>query len=397
MSFLAPTRLASLFGAALLTTGAATGVTSAAEAPPDLDGPAAGTWLIDQLSDDVVMNEEFGFADLGLTLDVLAALDELGDFDQDVERMVGTLEGQLEGYIGFEDDVFAGATAKAAVVWSQVGEDPRDVAGTDLVAAVESTVVTEGEATGRIVDQMASGDDFANVIGQVHAAQALSEADADLAGDALDYLLAQQCSDGFFRLYFAPIDGPQACDEDPQAEANPDATAQAVLALRAIGGAEAEHAADRATAWLVEAQDADGSFDGGSELPEANANSTGLAARALAASGEGQAAREARDWLGAVQLRFAGDDDGAVASNPADFAEASEGEIPAEARDTWVRATADAARAFVGSDEAAPGTTADADEESGSNAVWWIGGGLAALLGLVGVIVALRSKSSRGR
>lgn len=382
-------RAATLSAAGLLLGAAGTGTASAAT-DDDFDGEAAGAWLAEQLDDGVVYNAEFDFDDIGLTLDVLVALNGLGGFDDDVTQIVDAVEGGLDGYIGFGDDVFAGPVAKAAVVWRSVGEDPRDAGGIDLVEILESTVTQDdSDADGRIADQTESGEDYANVIGQAHAAQALHEAESPLTGDALDHLLFQQCADGFFRLYFDAGDAGQSCDDADEAEPNPDATAQAVLALRAVGTDTAREAADRATAWLVEVQGADGSFDGGAELPEANANSTGLAARALAASDESDAAADATAWLASVQVSGDGEDAGAVALNDVDFAAASDGSVPEEARDTWIRATADAALAQSSTES--EGATDGAD---GSVSPWLIGAITVVIVGgLVLVVVWWRART----
>lgn len=373
----ASTRMCALLAVGLLALGLSSGMATAqaSDDSADLDGQAAGQWLVDQLQDGVVVNEEFGSADIGLTLDVVTVLNELGEFDSDVEETTTAVEEQLSTYIGFEDDVYAGSVAKSAVVLRAAGADPADVADTDLVALLESTVLDEDDVVGRIQDRSDEGEDFANTIGQAHAAQALYEADSELTGDVLEFLLDQQCSDGYFRLDFAPPDDPQSCDDDEDAEPNPDVTAQALIALQAIDTTQTAQAADRATTWLIEVQQEDGSFGGGAELPDPNANSTGLASRALAGAGEDDAARSAASWLGSIQLAD-GEDAGAIAGTQDEFSGA-DGDVAAEARDIWIRATAEGARAGADPEEIDAAT----DDGSGSSFWWFAGAGLAIAIG----------------
>ena len=102
-------------------------------------------------------------------------------------------------------DVYAGATAKAPCSPSTQDKNPRAFGGVDLVSQLEGRVATAAPITGRIQDaydpSSEFGGDFANVIGQAYAAQALSSAvSSPRASSVVAFLLQQQCDDGYFRL-----------------------------------------------------------------------------------------------------------------------------------------------------------------------------------------------------
>ena len=127
------------------------------------------------------------------------------------------------------------------------------------------------------------GGDFANVIGQAYAAQALSDAkQRRRPRRSTAFLLQQQCSDGYFRSVFTAdkTRADQSCQGARQGRARrqtPTPPRIAVLALQDVKGAKAKAAVKKAVAWLVDAQRRDGSFGGGKSTKDANANSTGLA------------------------------------------------------------------------------------------------------------------------
>ena len=214
-------------------------------------------------------------------------------------------------YVGDGDQgIYAGATAKAAVLAEAQGKNPRAFGGVDLVAQLEGRVATAAPIAGRIQDAYDPtsefGGDFANVIGQAYAAQALSDAKSAAAAPVARFLLEQQCSDGFFRLSFTgdKAAADQSCDGAAKAERTPDtdATAIAVLALQHVKGAKAKGAVKKAVAWLVDVQGADGSFGGGKSTKDANANSTGLAGWALGATGATEPAARAAAWVRNLQV-----------------------------------------------------------------------------------------------
>lgn len=333
--------------------------TPASPSTPATPQPAveAAGWLTGQLEGGLVHNDEFDLDDIGLTLDVALALDEADapGAEATVEEIATAVDvpAVLGGYVGApRTGLFAGATAKAVLLAEAADRDPRDLAGTDLVAQLESTVSTASASSGRVADTGA--EDYTTVIGQAYAVWALDEVDSGSADEAASYLLTQQCADGWFR---APMPSPdtadQACDADPASAADVDTTALAVLALadRAEDDAEAGAAVDLAVQWLVDSQEDDGSFlgetIGGATEGLANANSTGLASWALGELGETDAAADAAGWLVEHQVPAdatgpLADQAGAVAYDDAALAAGEQDGIEPETLDQWRRSTAQA-------------------------------------------------------
>ena len=191
---------------------------------------------------------------------------------------------------------------------------------------------------GRFSDIGASN--FANGIGQALAILALDRTPGGAPTAAIDYLLDQQCSDGSFRLYqfgytldFGPpvvtVDT-HTC-EDP-ADGDPDATAFALMALRAVPSTpEVAGAIDGAVDHLLGQQDPSGGFLGTGAV---NSNTTGLAASALRAVGEEQAADAGAAFLADLQVTACADL-GSIAYDQTAF----DAGIAAD-RGQWTRATA---------------------------------------------------------
>jgi len=278
---------------------------------------AAVTWLGSQLADNGLMhNTAYQSDDPSTTADAgisLLALEGAEDAEPVVEHITEGLEAGAAAYVapGFGTTLSAGSVAKLAVFAQEAGADPTAFGDQDLVELLSTATLDSGPAAGRIQDQLDPKDtkaaDWSNTIGQAYAVTALTEAGSDEAGAATDFLLAQQCEEGWFRVTFAadPSAPQQSCDDDPKAAADLDATAFALRALVGLDGDEAADAADRAAAWLLEQQGDDGSFLGGSPAPVANANSTGLAGWALAewgGDGGADAAEAAAGWVAAHQL-----------------------------------------------------------------------------------------------
>lgn len=294
-------RASAVLCAGLLTATTVAGTTSAAT--PERD---AAAWLADQPTKGLVYNKQYKFDDYSLSADIARALTTIGAKPRTVKQIRTALAKNVEswtaGYAG-STDVYAGQVAKAIVLAQETGAKPRSFGGVDLVTRLEGRVATTGATAGRISDK-SDYDDYANVIGQALAAQALTNAKSPLADEATAFLLDQQCAKGYFRLYFAdPTAADQSCDGGDRT-ADPDATAMAVLSLQAI---EKPTRAVRASIkdavrWLKARQLANGSFGGGVSTKAANANSTGLAATALGQAGVCGAAAEAAGWLQKLQV-----------------------------------------------------------------------------------------------
>lgn len=337
------------------------GAAPAAQAAPNSYAYSAARWLDDQLTDGVVHNEQYDFDDLGLTIDVFLALHDLDTRAATQQRIVEALASKVDEYTTggsfAPDDRYAGATGKLASAVQEAGQDATSFGGVNLVQRAEERVVTEGTSAGRASDLSEYGD-YSNTIGQAWVVRALSTASSSRAASTVEYLLKQQCANGGFRVSMAD----EQCGT-PGAEQGPtvDATAFALQALgvareHGISGLDDDVA--EATDWLLRTQAADGSFsDGGT----ANTNSTGLAAATLRAVGQVGRAGAAASWIVSKQVTDAkaedtalGNEIGAIAYDDAALQTGLEKGIPVEARDQWIRATAQAA---VGVDAQLPPAT----------------------------------------
>jgi hypothetical protein len=270
----------------------------------------AATWISGQLENGVLHDPQYDFDDYGTSADVALALDAVGGHDDTVASIASAVRKHQHEYVspGYGTLTSAGAVAKAIVLDQTTDTDPGD-----LVRTLEGLVTPSGRVADRLDPKDKKAADYANTIVQALTVQALDGAHSDRAEAAAAYLLKQQCSAGFFRLYF-PTDGAgtQGCDADPKATPDPDTTAYAVLALSQVSDLPGTAAAEaKAVSWLKGAQAADGSFKA-SQPPVPNSNSTGLGGWALGTAGETDAAGKAATWVAAHQVRC-GRDAGAVA------------------------------------------------------------------------------------
>ncbi|MGL5818211.1 MAG: prenyltransferase/squalene oxidase repeat-containing protein [Phycicoccus sp.] len=270
------------------------------------DGPAtttdpaqrAGHYLVQQLrATGYTFSSEFEgveYPDFGLVADAVLALDAAGTGQDAAAQATATLAGRLGEYIGFDtdgdpttpDDLYAGSVAKVLNVAAAQGAPPRDFGGVDLIATLEGLE----RPTGRFSDTGA--EDYSNTFTQSLAVMGLSRAGGTVSGDALRYLLDQQCPNGGFQLVMT--DG--GCTADAQAD--PDSTAMAVQALLTVGQAAA---AGDGLDFIVSRQRDDGGVGGSGPTASVNANSTGLAGQALVAGGRTAQARLATSYLTALQ------------------------------------------------------------------------------------------------
>lgn len=332
---------------------------------------SSGAWLADELDGGLIPGQ-FGSPDYGLSIDALISLDLLGVESDAVDDIIGALAKDPQAYISGEafgdaDSTYAGATAKLAVGAATAGRTPESFGGVDLVERLRSTVKTDGAEAGRGIDVSTFGD-YSNTLGQTFVVRALVEAGDDLAVDAVDYLLKQQCDTGAFRINLfaeAKPDDPETDYDDSVAATDRecgdpttpgddtisyDATALAVSTLveasdAGLDGLDGAIAAGADA--LAAAQGSDGSLkdDGAS-----NTNTTGLAAVALADAGDLAAARDAALFV--ESLRVPDDSTGALAQEKGAIAfdRAAYGAAEANgiaARDQWRRATAQAAGALA--------------------------------------------------
>jgi len=354
---------------AALAVGCSVALTTAIGAPANSDqtvqaaqtvqtakdrAPArAGTaWLSGELKRGLLKNKEFDFVDYGLSIDAALAFAELAE-SRKTKRIAKAVAADVTSYTtGADfgtDDVYAGATAKAATLAVVAGKNPTSFGGVDLIAQLETLV----DPSGRIGDRSEFGD-FSNVVGQSYAAWALSEASSVRAGSAVDYLLAQQCAKGYFRLNFTAdaTAADQTCKGAPAAQRSPDtdATAIAAMALHEVGsGQKVRTAIKRSAAWLADAQRKNGGFGGGTTTSKPNTNSTGLAGWVLGGLGFKEPAAKAAAFVrkhqavavGRCKTRLSGEA-GAIGYDARAVRAGESDGITKTTSDQWRRASAQA-------------------------------------------------------
>jgi hypothetical protein len=332
-------------------------------ARPTARADAAADWLAGELQGGLMITEfrdQDGnlIPDFGLTLDVDLAMRDLRVRPGTRQRILDAIEPRTGEYVGTGPNRSAGGLGKLLTAVLRERIDPATYAGGTLVRQLERRVHTADDSNrGRAVDAFdptsTFGQDFSNTIGQSFVVRALSLAGSDLAGVTARYLLRQQCARGFFAGALGSADTVCATGGGSGTGPSVDATALAVHALivadrrDVVRHRRVHRALVAAEAWLVRKQRAGGAF---SADGVANANSTGLAAAALAALGRDRRADRAAEWLRARQVTRAlaqdgalGGERGAVAFDRAAFRAAVDNGIGRGARDQVRRPTAQAA------------------------------------------------------
>lgn len=317
--------------ASLGAVGLALAPAASAAAPDD-----SVHYLADRLADggDRLVTDAGGqsYDDLGLTIDAVLAMTAVGSGRDASAAATDYVVANAGTYIGSGDEVYSAATAKLLTFASARGLDPRDVGGVDLVAQLQSLE----EDNGQFADQSEYGD-YSNTLGQSFALIGLERAGVNPSTASVDFLLAQQCDDGGFRLTF---DKPDETDDDA-CVSDPDATSTAVQALDFVGGHDAvvQDAAD----YLLSQQGTDGGVKGGATTEGVNANSAGLAAVAFRLAGRDDARAQALQYV--ESLTFGCETPalaGGIAYNQADFDAATAQGADAQPDGTITRTTAQA-------------------------------------------------------
>ncbi|MCA1984101.1 hypothetical protein [Nocardioides nematodiphilus] len=181
--------------------------------------------------------------------------------------------------------------------------------GPDYTPTTTVTPTTSAPAAkGRLLDQTFS--EWTGTDAQSWAVEALGATGSASLGDALGYLLHQQCADGGFRSKFDAVDAATqdcvgATGSTEQTASSPDATASAVIALSTLAtpSTAVTTAIGKAATWLSTHQKADGSYSEPSSYGDyTSTNSAGLAARALLVSGHASAAAPTVALLRSLQI-----------------------------------------------------------------------------------------------
>jgi Prenyltransferase and squalene oxidase repeat len=287
-----------------------------AAATPAAAAQSAFQWMEAELNDNAGMLPfpPFGglppAVDWGMTIDTILALN-LGGRGADAPATTATTElaAHVNDYItgdAFGDlgSHYAGPIGKTMVAAELQGADVNSFGGVNLEALSRGVMKTSGLQTGRFSDVSMFGD-FGNGFGQALNTIGLARTPDGVPSDAADFLLAQQCPAGGFRLDYGddtvdPVT--RGCESD--AEADTDATAFAIQAVLALDpNPTTATAVAHAASWLIDQQDpATGGFGGTGPTASVNANTSGLAAQALNAAGFVDAAARARTYVATLQL-----------------------------------------------------------------------------------------------
>ena len=288
------------------------------------------------------------YPDHGVTADAVLALDAAGTGQAEAAKATAWLADDVVGYVGFGDptEIGAGSVAKLLNVAIAQGVDPTAFGGYDLLG----TLTGLEQPSGRFSDVSKYGD-YSNTFGQSFALIGLHRAGSTVSTNARDYLLAQQCANGGFKLYMDDA----GCTTD--ADADPDATAMAVQALIAVGGESA--AVGDGLDYLTGMQGTSGGVGGGGPTSGVNANSTGLAGQAFLAGGRTAQARAAVGYLTTLQYGcgLPAAVRGGIAYDPAAFSATTKAGSKATPADQDRRSTSQAILALAG----APLATVTAD------------------------------------
>lgn len=351
--------------AMVMATSALVAVSVGAIRPASVDAAApaptppaqlALDWIADELAVNGGSLPGFtpGSSDWGLTADAVLALVAAGRAD-DAATAAATdaLAANAAAYTTWAPTMpevrVAGATAKVVLTLRSMSR-PAVADGADLEAELRSLMVTSGAQRGRFSDRVPDPTwDASNAFGQALGVLALAMTPNGAPAAATEFLVAQQCPSGGFRLTYS---GTPGCESD--AAADSDATAFSLQALMAAPGNEETDVVIRAgLQWLADRQLADGSFGGSGPTAGPNANSTGVIGQTLRTAGQVDPADRAARWIveqnqltDAAVGTPAAPDIGAIAYNPAARAAALTAGISTQVADQWRRASVQAVLAL---------------------------------------------------
>jgi hypothetical protein len=280
-----------------------------------------------------------GTADWGLTADAVLALAAAGTGESpNAQLATQTLVDNIASYATFDDFAMpgvrlAGPLAKLLLAFAVQGEDVNSVGGWDVEAELRNVMLSDGH----FADDNPFDADLSNSLGQSFAILGLDRTPGGVPAEAIQFMLAQQCPDGGFRLFYVVPGSGCASDSD--------ATGLAVQALLVVDRTPAVNDALLAAIdWLLARQDASGAWGGTGPTAAINTNSTGIIAPALRAAGQIAAADRAAAYVLSLQL-------GGTAAALAAFAVAAV--VPADGAIAYDSAAFSAAVAQGGIDEIA--------------------------------------------
>lgn len=295
---------------------------------------ASVAWLRSQLSGNLI--QQFGTADYGLSLDTVLGMRAAGETPSEVKPILDAMGG-IGDRLEYQGSVTTGMVGKALVA-AHVSDYPvTNFHGKDLVALAQRSVDATGKVDG------GPGDTGKNLFSQAFVMIGLAQ-QGKLPAATVSFLADQQCSAGYFRMYYT--DG-KTCDAAGSGY-DVDGTALALFALEAADEAGIDAAAaplERGRKWLASMQEASGGFPGSRFTPIANSNSTGLAAAALRDAAP-EAAQRAADFVATLTYP-SGPDAGAIAFLRDQRDGWTGGELTSAQRSGAIRATPQALLAFA--------------------------------------------------
>ncbi|MEU0937724.1 prenyltransferase/squalene oxidase repeat-containing protein [Embleya sp. NPDC005971] len=305
----------------------------------------------------------FAGSDWGLTIDTMMALAATRSEPTALGAAADAVAANVRRYNSAEEwglpgSRIAGATAKVLFAAVVADRDPTRFGGLDMRAETLDLIAgaDAGEDAGRIRDKLTGSPDSGNTFGQSLAVLGLARS-GGVPQSAVDFLIAQQCPSGGFRLYPGRLGSTGAtCQDTPTTVLDPDSTGMAVQAL--LSAAAESHSVGAASAarkgadWLKSRQREDGSFGGSGPTAASNSNSTGLAGQALHAAGYAVESDRAAAWVLGHQITkdnagAADKEIGSIAYNAESLASARADGIPEFQRDQWRRATPQALLALA--------------------------------------------------
>ena len=272
--------------------------------------------------------------DLGVTIDAVLGLAATHTAPDEARAATKAITVGIDGYLGpglAPTELYAGPLAKTALLAMTVGDDPHAFGDYDLLARLASLETKDG----RYADHSAYGD-TSNTYTQALALMAVERGGQTPPATAVQFLTAQQCADGGFRLFV----------ESADCVSNPDATSMAAIALAGNDSGAAGQALD----FLEGAMNAAGGIAGGVGAATPNTNTTGLAAAAFAVAGRTEAFERATGFLRSLQLGCGTTESvrGAIAYDKASYAALLAAGASATASDQERRATTQAAFGLAG-------------------------------------------------
>lgn len=330
---------------------------NAAQPAPTPQADAALDWLATQLAaNGDTMPASFGpGTDWGLTMDAVLAFVAAGDAANpqavattDVVADPANVAAYTTWSSGGATVRDAGPTGKTLLTLLSMGRSSI-VGSTDLDTVLRSMMESTGPQAGRFSDDVPDPTwNASNGFGQALSMLALSLTSGGVPSTAVDFLVAQQCPSGGFRLTYGTTAG---CTDDAQADT--DTTGLSLQALLSVQrSAAVQSALEDGIAWLLGIQESDGSFGGTGPTASPNSNSSGLIAQFLRAAGASVAADRAATYVATLQLTPANvtgptaGQEGAIAYNGSGLASALSDGITSQMGDQWRRSSAQAVGAL---------------------------------------------------